>query len=567
MYCECVAAGYCPKHKFVKTQRDFELCQGINCSVNVANQYRKAWDAGKTAQQKGLQGWQSASTITVQPPSPGKPVVSAKVLNSVTPDQVPCKFRGELIRESGCTVCGSSGVTKVYQCDDPDNRAHECTLLDKIRGTQSCIKCKHGVDAFEGVLESSISREPGLKTEGGPGTELLAMYKEKGFPKCEACTELAAKMDKWGPSKCVENLDIIIDDIMPRAQKWVAENQAWVNSWIPTVASDAALRMKIKLDVMAAVRASKKNKAKVVARRKKTWASAFSYKGSDKVRFLTTSQMAADTKKLASMIPPDVTAIAGVSRSGVYPASLIAMMLHLPFYIVRQSKNDIIEAGSGWRLGKKSHDGGRVAVIDDTVMTGNSQKAIKGVVESFFESSLMCTVYCNPLAIHKPDLWAVDLPWPHLLEWNLFNSVILPSAAFDFDGILCEDCPPGSDDDGPKYLNFIQNAVPKYVVRKDPIPMIVTARIEKYREPTLAWLDQWGIRCNNLVMAPWDTLAERNRHDMATYKADHYKSFMKKCKGIKPTVFIESDVNQAARIAKISGGITVCPSAGKCFNG
>ena len=130
---------------------------------------------------------------------------------------------------------------------------------------------------------------------------------------------------------------------------------------------------------------------------------------------------------------------------------------------------------------------GKILVVDDTVMTGNSLRAINQLVKRELGDSIYASVYCNPNATRKPDIWAVDLPWPHLLEWNIFNSILSPSLACDFDGILCRDCPPGSDDDGERYLNFINNAQPLYVPRRAPIPLIVT-RIEKYREPTEQWL-------------------------------------------------------------------------------
>jgi adenine/guanine phosphoribosyltransferase-like PRPP-binding protein len=568
-YCECPAAGFCSKHQFVKSQRDFELCKGINCTTEVANSYRKAWDQNRTAQQqpKAARG---KSVVTVQNPTITVIPNRGSALSSLTADDVPCKYRGEELRMSGCTACGTSGLTSVFSCSAEVNAGKECTLIRKINGVQDCSSCVHGVDAFEKALESHHVPNKAVPMKGseGPGTELLAIYKKMGFPECPDCTSLAARMDELGTLKCISQIDMLIEDILPRAKGWISTNQPWVTKWVPSGVTDKILRGKIRLDILAAVKAVRaKEKAIRVKSKGNSWMNAFKYVNSDEVRFLTTSQMSVDTKKLVSMLPPDITAIAGVSRSGVYPASLAAMMLHLPFYVVRQSTGDVIEAGSGWRLGKKSHDGGKVAVIDDTVMTGNSQKAIKEVVEDFFDSSMMCTVYCNPLAIHKPDLWAVDLPWPHLLEWNLFNSVVLPSTAMDFDGILCNDCLPGQDDDGEKYLDFIRNAIPKYVVRKDPISLIVTARLEKYREPTLEWLSKWGIKCNNLVMAPYSTLAERQRQDMAKFKAKHFKEFMGNSRGIKPCVFVESDVNQAIAIAKYSGGISVCPAAGKCFKG
>src|SRR5690606_15176720 len=120
-----------------------------------------------------------------------------------------------------------------------------------------------------------------------------------------------------------------------------------------------------------------------------------------------------------------------------------------------------------------------------------------------FVSAIAAAVYVNPFARVKPDVWVRDLPWPHLLEWNLFNSVLSPSMAVDFDGILCHDCPPQDDDDGPRYARFLREVQPLYVMRKTVVQLIVTARLEKYRPQTLDWLARHGIAVKTLVMGPW----------------------------------------------------------------
>lgn len=284
--------------------------------------------------------------------------------------------------------------------------------------------------------------------------------------------------------------------------------------------------------------------------------------------WVSLAQYTRDIHHLASMVPADVKTIVGVARSGITPAAIIASLLHLPLLSIRQTKNDIVEVGNGWRLGGNQHivRGGNALVVDDTVMTGNSLRAIESLVAKHFPGSQTCAVYVNPLAHRKPDFWSRDLGWPHLLEWNIFNSVLSPNIAVDFDGILCHDCPPGSDDDGPRYLDFIRNARPKYIARKVPIPMIVTARIEKYREETLAWLRRHGMHTYNLVMHPAATLTERRRDDIAAFKASHYLDWAKRHRPRPaPIIFIESEDWQARRIAEISKLMTICPDSGGVY--
>jgi adenine/guanine phosphoribosyltransferase-like PRPP-binding protein len=291
--------------------------------------------------------------------------------------------------------------------------------------------------------------------------------------------------------------------------------------------------------------------------------------GSGPTRFVRSSQFQFDILNLVAKIPPDITAIAGVARSGLSAATMLSMYLHLPMVTIRQTMNDVVQTGNGWRLGGTKHVNPRtekILVVDDTVMTGNSLKAIKPLIDREFGNAVYAAVYVNPKALLKPDIWSVDLPWPHILEWNVFNSILSPSAAMDFDGILCHDCPPGSDDDGPKYLDFIRNAKPLYMPRKCPIPLIVTARIERYRADTEDWLRRHGIRWNRLVMHPAATLAERRRDNIAAYKARHYSAWAAKHKATPgPIIFFESEDGQAREIATLSKLLTICPHTAGCY--
>lgn len=287
-------------------------------------------------------------------------------------------------------------------------------------------------------------------------------------------------------------------------------------------------------------------------------------------RFITSAQMQEDIKLLVSKLPSDITAIAGVARSGLAAATMVSMYTHLPMLTIRQTKNDVVATGNGWRIGGNRHIDPateKVAVVDDTVMTGNSFSALQPLLESTFKNYVRCAVYVNPKAKIKPDIWAIDLGWPHLLEWNLFNSVLSPNMACDFDGILCRDCPPGSDDDGPRYLEFIRNAQPLYLPRKVPIPLIVTARIEKYRAETEGWLERHGIKCDRLIMHQAKTLADRQRDDIAAFKARRFDRWAKKHLATPPPLaFIESEDWQARAIHEKTGRMTICPAAAKVYS-
>ncbi len=281
--------------------------------------------------------------------------------------------------------------------------------------------------------------------------------------------------------------------------------------------------------------------------------------------FVTTARLMEDAKRLASKLPANTSLVIGVARSGLSVASLVAMLLHRPLAIVRQSSNDLIDGGKGWRLTGNTTCDGPVVVIDDTVLTGNSFKHVMPIVRRRYPQAIAAAVYVNPTARLKPDLWVRDLPWPHLLEWNLWNSIISPHCATDLDGVLCHECPPQEDDDGQRYEQFVKTVQPLYLTRRVTIPMIVTARIEKYRPPTEEWLRRYGVSYDELVMGPWKSKAERDRSDVALWKAEHYRRFLQRRHALKPPLFIESCSRQAARIAQAAGGFVLCPAVARVF--
>jgi len=412
----------------------------------------------------------------------------------------------------------------------------------------------------------------------GPGSQLLKVFEAAGVPHCNDCLILAGRMDRWGKRGCLRRLDKIVADILPRAREWMKENKPFFHRLLSlTKLEDTALNVAIRRKVKDAIRSVPDSSSKVRAvqrpRRRaefpegRNWVHSFRV-GNGEPPYVTVEDLSRDALSLLPRLPSDIVQVIGSARSGLVPATLLAEMLHVPISIIRNRQGDIVPAGNGWRLlqGAPKRKG-RTLVVDDTTMTGNSMLRIKQIIERARLPGpfLYVTIYCNPAAVNKPDLWAVDLPWPHLLEWNLFNSVLLDSFALDFDGILCQDCPRANDDDGARYKQWMIEVRPLHLVRRGSIQLIVTARLEKYRPLTAEWLKKWGIRVKKMVMGPWATLAERHGEDVAAWKAETLNYFLRKRGGIPPRFFIESDPRQAERIAELTSGLVVCPTARRCF--
>lgn len=286
--------------------------------------------------------------------------------------------------------------------------------------------------------------------------------------------------------------------------------------------------------------------------------------------YVALDRLAADTLSLVPRLPSDVSVVVGVARSGMLPASILALYLHRPLFAM--SRDGVIDCGHGWRLGTGDRHGidvagGTALIVDDTLMTGGSLQQARAIAEGVFRRRLHAHVYVNPRSGERPDLFAAYLPAPHVLEWNLFNSLYLGWSAFDFDGVFCRDFTPEEDDDGERYIAALEKMPPLLLPRKAPVH-IITARLEKYRSHTEGWLKRWGVAIASLTMGPWGSKAERDRADVAAWKAEELGRLYG---GMKPQswfggpLYVESDPGQAARIAKLTGEIAVCPTVKKCF--
>ena len=461
-------------------------------------------------------------------------------------EEHPCRMEGESL------ICGEARIDTDGKVEKRTRSRPKRKQTKKVKGVGTCL-----ADRISGLLK--------IKAPGAT---------------C-GCAKLASRMNSWGADGCEVHRDEIVGSLVGNADML---SDAIIAAKVPgcgtlarligTVAAKPILKLganwlltKSIEEVRKLIDEEAKKRELAIANRGARRRNPFTM-GKGHSRFLTINQYQNDVKRLISLVPDDIDCIVGVARSGLCAASMVSMWLHKPLLTLRQSLHDVMPTGNGWRLGIQhvDHGTGRALVVDDTVMTGNSLRAITPILKDKFESVIYASVYVNPLAHRKPDIWAVDLPWPHLLEWNLFNSVISPSVAVDFDGVLCHDCQPGEDDDGARYENFLRTTRPLYVPRKVPIPLIVTARIGKYRGLTEEWLNRWGIRHHRLVMHPAKTLAERNRDNIAAYKARHFDEWARRHRGAPgPVMFVESDDRQAQAIHRMTKRMTVCPHTARVY--
>lgn len=258
---------------------------------------------------------------------------------------------------------------------------------------------------------------------------------------------------------------------------------------------------------------------------------------------------------------PQVDAIIGIPRSGMIPASLIALYLGKPLYTVDQFyQGGYINFTERIKSNKPSIIK-RVLVIDDSCNTGNCLRQVRDVLLKWSRSIeiLYAAVYVTEQASKMVDFYFEICPLPRVFEWNIMDHIILSNSCVDMDGVLCIDPTREQNDDGEGYLEFIRTAKPLFIPQHK-IKAIVTSRLEKYRKPTEQWLTDHNVKYDTLYMMDYKTAEERRKaNKYGQYKAELYNA-------TKATLFIESSKVQAEYIHDSTCKPVYCLEDGVFYN-
>lgn len=256
-------------------------------------------------------------------------------------------------------------------------------------------------------------------------------------------------------------------------------------------------------------------------------------------------------------IPHDVDAVLGVPRSGMIAASIVSEYLNIPVGDV----NTLVFSGGDRMKLFESKPIKKVLVIDDTTFSGKSMRETKEKLKNVEGYEFIyCVVYLEgdkgekEIDLYLEDMRHIDEGWGNicLYEWCLFNHYphVMAKIMWDLDGVFCVN--PERDDNETEYIEFIKNAVPKFIPRVR-LNKIVTYRCNKYRKETEEWLSKNGIRYNLLGMVAADNYIQRHQiaPSSAQFKAEIYKND-------DAQLFIESEVDQAEQIWKLSNKPVLC---------
>lgn len=271
------------------------------------------------------------------------------------------------------------------------------------------------------------------------------------------------------------------------------------------------------------------------------------------MNYRTISDMNQVILKRLYIIPRDIDLIVGIPRSGMFPASLLALYLNRPVTDLNSFIN-----GHIYKTGERGQfidirQFKKVLIVDDSIASGSAMLKCKEQLkdlDNLFEIKYSA-IYVIPGKQQMVDYVFDYVPLPRYFQWNILNHSILEKTCVDIDGVLCVDPTQEQNDDGERYKDFILNAQPLFIPGAK-IGALVTSRLEKYRKETEIWLENNKIKYEKLVMLNLPDKESRMKANChASHKAKEYQN-------PNYSLFIESSISQALDINKTTGKPVLC---------
>ena len=277
------------------------------------------------------------------------------------------------------------------------------------------------------------------------------------------------------------------------------------------------------------------------------------------MEYRTVAQLDDAVVSWLATLPRDIDIVAGVPRSGLLVASLLALHLNVPMTdVAGLIEGRVIQSGARYKgtdprsfLARPRH----VLVIDDSVCSGLQMRTVKERIRSAALPHRIsyAAVYMAPDAQLEGhvDMYRELVPMPRVFEWNLMHGSVLASSCMDIDGVLCRDPTDHENDDGERYHRFLRETV-ALMLPTSQVGWLVTSRLEKYRAATVEWLARHRVQYRELRMMQYpDMAARRAARAYAKFKSDIYVE-------TGAWLFVESDAALAVQIAQLSDRSVFC---------
>lgn len=276
------------------------------------------------------------------------------------------------------------------------------------------------------------------------------------------------------------------------------------------------------------------------------------------MEFNSFGDMEADVIRLLPRLPRDLDVIVAIPRSGLVPASMIALHLNLPITDLQGLYEGRFMASGHRKVRSRTSDADdaplNVLIVDDSVGTGAQLREIRAELgrRALPHRISFAVVYATPVGAPLVDYYSREVPTlRHFFTWNVMHHGAIGTWCVDIDGVLCRDCTEEEDDEGSKYARFLETVEPLFLPTTR-VGWLVTGRLERHRAATEAWLQRHNVSYDHLVMHPASSNAERKASGGGgSFKGAFYRT-------AEAGLFIESNAWEAEVIARMSGKHVVC---------
>jgi len=267
-------------------------------------------------------------------------------------------------------------------------------------------------------------------------------------------------------------------------------------------------------------------------------------------------------RKGLHLVPRGVDLIVGNPRSGILPASILALHLNVNVCDLNGLlTNAVIQRGHTRRTRcgtlSRAADASHVVILDDSTDSGESLGQVRDAVNRLALPAMTtyATVYATTQGQRHVDFFFRLMEQPRLFEWNVMHRQFLGECCVDIDGVLCVDPTAEENDDGPAYASFLRTAKP-LALPSYKIGHLVSSRLEKYRHETEAWLALHQVEYGRLHLLDLPDAHTRRRLAIhGSFKGALFRRLS------DTKLFIESEPLQAQQIAHLAGKPALCFSS------
>lgn len=266
---------------------------------------------------------------------------------------------------------------------------------------------------------------------------------------------------------------------------------------------------------------------------------------------------------------PEFDAVCGVPRSGLFPASYIALRRNIRLVeitdLLREPKGAIERAplrDTNPIVKYRRRIGNKLLIVDDSSSDQSvTFTDLREKLDGSHDLDISYGAVYRAAPKSKVDFYHREVPLPRMFGWNWYRHWWLQYAMLDMDGVLCEDWNhrPEQDQDE-EFRQHLISVKPLYIPDV-PILAVVTSRLERYRQETADWLRRHRVHYKHLIMHPARTPEERRRAgNHAERKAAAYG------KSRDANLFVESDIRQATKIHELTKRPVLCIDTMQMFN-